>query len=144
MKRSFYIICLILICTGVHAGNLVAKGDTTDSWSVVYNGKEILGFKIDGNTTYIIDSIADNGLITVDYYTEHPCPKCQSRLQFRDENGIILATVQKEGFGEGEPFRLPGKQFRQIMRSHKLSLFFSANPEGWGTWVLLGVVKTTK
>jgi len=113
MKRSFYIIYLVLICTGVHAGNLAAKGDTTDSWSVVYNGKEILGFKIDGNTTYIIDSIADNGLI-------------------------------KEGFGEGEPFRLPGKQFRQLMRNHKLSLFFSANPEGWGTWVLLGVVKTMK
>jgi hypothetical protein len=144
MKKIIYIILFITSCISLHAGNLTVKGDTTDNWSVIYNGKEILGFKIDGNIMYMIDSIADNGQITIDYYTEKPCDKCQSRLQFRDENGKILATVQKDGFGAGEPFRLPGKQFRQLMHNHKLYLFFSANPDGWGTWVMLGVVKTMK
>jgi len=144
MKKIIYIILFITSCISLHAGNLSVKGDTTDNWSVIYNGKEILGFKIDGNIMYMIDSIADNGQITIDYYTEKPCDKCQSRLQFRDENGKILATVQKDGFGSGEPFRLPGKQFRQLMHNHKLYLFFSANPDGWGTWVMLGIVKTMK
>lgn len=144
MKKIIYIVLFISSCINLHASNLTAKGDTTDNWSVIYNGKEILGFKIDGNIMYLIDSIADNSQITIDYYTEKPCDKCQSRLQFRDENGKILATVQKDGFGAGEPFRLPGKQFKQLMHNHKLYLFFSANPDGWGTWVMLGIVKTMK
>jgi hypothetical protein len=144
MKKIIYIVLFITSCMSLHASNLAVKGDTTDNWSVIYNGKEILGFKIYGNIMYMIDSIADNGQITIDYYTEKPCDKCQSRLQFRDENGKILATVQKDGFGSGEPFRLPGKQFRQLMHNHKLYLFFSANPDGWGTWIMLGIVKTMK
>ncbi len=144
MKKIIYIVLFITSCMSLHASNLAVKGDTTDNWSVIYNGKEILGFKIDGNIMYMIDSIADNGQITIDYYTEKPCDKCQSRIQFRDENGKILATVQKDGFGSGEPFRLPGKQFRQLMHNHKLYLFFSANPDGWGTWIMLGIVKTMK
>ena len=143
MKKNYLILLFVLLVSGVYATN--DRHDTiTDNWSLTYNGKEILAYTINGVRTYLIDSIADNGQITIDYYTEKPCDKCQSRLQFRDENDKILATVQKDGFGSGEPFRLPGKQFRQLMHNHKLYLFFSANPDGWGTWVMLGIVKTMK
>ena len=145
MKKIPGLLFFILVFTGLHAANFQAPPDSiTDSWSVVYNGKEILAYKINDLPTYLIDSIADDAVITIDYYTEQPCPKCQSRLEFKDENGTKLAAVQKEGFGDGPPFKLPGKQFRQLMRNHKLYLFFSANPDGWGRWIMLGVVKTTK
>lgn len=145
MRKALYAVIFIITGTVAHAGNITAKTDSTgDSWSLTYNCKEILAYKVNGNNNYLIDSIADNASITIDYYTDKPCPKCQSRLQFRDENGKILATVQKEGFGEGEPFRLPGKQFRQLMRNHKMYLFFSANPDGWGGWIMLGIVKTNR
>ncbi len=145
MKKILGLLFFVLVFTCLHASTIQAPPDSiTDSWSVIYNGKEILAYKINDLPTYLIDSIADSAVITIDYYTEHPCPKCQSRLEFKDENGTKLAAVQKEGFGDGEPFRLPGKQFRQLMRNHKLYLFFSANPDGWGRWIMLGVVKTAK
>lgn len=135
----------MFFAAGVYAAGIKNCPDSiTDSWVVTYNGKEILSYKLNGIPTYLIDSIADDGIITVDYYTDIPCAKCQKRLQFRDENGQVLATVQKDGFGTGDPFRLPGKQFRELMHDHEINLFFSANPEGWGTWVFLGMVKTTK
>ena len=143
MKKNYLILLFVLLVSGVYATN--DRHDTiTDNWSLTYNGKEILAYTINGVHTYLIDSIADNAIIVIDYYTQTPCPKCQSRLEFRDENGKILAAVQKNGFGSGDPFKLPGMQFRQLMHNHKLFLYFSANPDGWGTWVLLGVVQTTK
>lgn len=145
MKKIFCILSCLFFATVVYAGNVQTPADTiTDSWSVTYDGKEILSFKIDGIPTYLFDSISDNGTITIDYYTDTPCAKCQKRLQFRDGDGHVLATIQNDGFGTGDPFRLPGKQFKELMHDHKLYLFFSANPDGWGTWVFLGMVKTMK
>ncbi len=143
MKKAYLLILLVMLFAGAKAG--VVKHDSiTDSWSVTYNGKEILAFKINSVQTYLIDTIADSSWITVDYYTEQPCEKCQSRLQFRDEDGKAMATLEKKGFGSGNPFRFPGKTFRQMMRNHKMFLYFSANPDGWGTWVFLGIVQTNK
>ncbi len=143
MKKNYLILLFVLLVTGAYANN--GRRDTvTDSWSVSYNGKEILAYKINSVTTYLIDSIADNSTILIDYYTAEPCAPCLSRLQFRDDNGKVMATVEKKGFGVGEPFRLPGRQFRQLMKNHKLFLYFSANPDGWGTWILLGVVQTAR
>jgi hypothetical protein len=144
MKKSFLFLFFIALFVGAQAAGFSAPPDSiTDNWSVAYNGKEILAYKINDVPTYLIDSIADDAVITIDYYTDKPCPKCQSRLEFKDENGTKLAAVQKDGFGDGAPFRLPGRQFRQLIHNHKLYIFFSANPDGWGTWILLGVVKTT-
>lgn len=145
MRKFLYGIVFMMMAASVYAGNVQNAADSiTDSWSVTYNGKEILAYTLNGVSTYLFDSIADNGVITIDYYTEEPCAKCQKRLQLRDENGNVLTTIQKDGFGAGDPFRLPGKQFRELMHDKKVYLFFSANPDGWGTWVFLGLVKTTK
>lgn len=145
MKKHLLVLLSLFLFGSAFAGNTKPTRDSiTDNWSIIYNGKEVLGYTINGVKTYMIDSIADNGVIIIDYYTDQPCDKCQSRLQFRDENGKVKATVEKEGFGSGNPFRLPGMQFRQLMHNHKLWLYFSANPNGWGTWILLGVVVTNK
>ncbi|MGP8217066.1 MAG: hypothetical protein ACLQQ4_15970 [Bacteroidia bacterium] len=145
MKRICFLIFFIFSFAATYAGNIISKPDSvTDSWSLTYNGKEILAYTINGISTYLIDSINDNSFITIDYYTEVPCEKCQSRLQLKDEDGKVLATIQKNGFGTGDPFKLPGRQFRELMHNHKMFLFFSANPDGWGTWVFLGMVKTNK
>jgi len=144
MKKIAGILLLLIVGVGLKASGQNAHDTITDSWSLVYNGKEIPAFTISNISTYLIDSLSDNDVIVVDYYTQEPCDKCQCRLQFRDENGKMLATVQKNGFGSGDPFKLPGKQFRQLMHDHKIFLFFSANPDGWGKWLFLGLVKTTK
>lgn len=145
MKKGYLLLFFVLLFTGAYADGVKNISDTvTDSWSFSYNGKEVLAYNVNGVKTYILDSIADNAVIVIDYYTETPCEKCSSRLQFRDESGTAKATVEKQGFGNGPPFRLPGMQFRQLMHNHKLFLYFSANPDGWGTWVLLGVVVTNK
>jgi hypothetical protein len=143
MKRLLYILFFVLLAASAQASNVTCLPDSiSDTWSVIYNGKEILPININGTKNYMIDSIADDAKIVVDYYPSQECAKCQSRLQFRDDNGKMLATIEKEGFGDGDPFKIPGKQFRQLIHNHKIYLFFSANPNGWGRWLLLGVVKT--
>jgi hypothetical protein len=145
MKKLLYTLLFIAFAAAAEAGmHKTIKDSITDSWSFTINGKEIPAFTIDGISTYLVDSIADSDKIIIDYYTQQPCTKCQCRLQLKDENGKMLAMIQKNGFGEGEPFRLPGRQFRQLMHNHKMFLYFSANPDGWGTWVFLGMVKTGK
>ena len=142
-----YIYCGILLLTCLQVGATVhhdIKKDTINGWQVSYNGKEILGFAINGMRTFLIDSIADNGVITVDYYTDYPCEKCAAELQFRNEDGKGIATVQKLGVGGGAPFKLPGMQFRQIMKNHEILLFYRNQIDGWSEWMFVGKVKSMK
>lgn len=143
-KRILYCLLLILACSGVKASVIAPGVDTNATWSVIYNGREVLAIKMAGINTYLIDSIGDNDKILVDYYPNDNCEKCHSRLQFRDENGKVLATMEKEGYGAGAPFAIPGKQFRELIHNHKISLFYSAKPDEWTRWRLLGVIKTAR
>jgi hypothetical protein len=145
MKKFIYCGLLFFTCLQVSATvHSHVKKDTTNEWQVTYNGKEILGFVINGMKTFLIDSIADNGVITVDYYTDYPCDKCAAELQFRNEEGKGIATVQKLGVGGGQPFKLPGMQFRQIMQNQEILLFYRNQSDGWSGWMFVGKVKSMK
>jgi hypothetical protein len=145
MKKFFYCGILLFISIQLYAtGPGKLRTDTVNGWQVTYNGKEILGFVMNGIKTLLMDSIADNGVITIDYYTDYPCANCAAELQFRDENGKMLATVQKLGVGDGPPFKLPGMQFRQLMHDHKLFLYYRNRVDGWSEWMFIGMVKTIK
>ena len=145
MSKFIYCAIFLFACLQVGASTgSKSKMDTVNGWQVTYNGNEVLSFAINGMKTYLVDSIADNGVITVDFYTDYPCGNCAAELQFRDENGKILATVQKLGVGDGPPFKLPGMQFRQLMHDHKISLFYRNRIDGWSIWMFVGQVKTMK
>jgi hypothetical protein len=141
MRKLLYCCILLAFWTNSFAKT---KPDTLGSWQVTYNGKEILGVVINGVRTYLIDSIADNSTITIDYYTDYPCEKCQALLQFRNEDSKALASVSKMGVGDGPTFKLPGMQFRQLMHDHKLFLFYRNQIDGWGPWMFVGLVKTMR
>jgi hypothetical protein len=145
MRKYIYCGMLFFACLQVSATMYNGeKKDTINEWQITYNGKEILGIVINGMKTFLVDSIADNGVITVDYYTDSPCEKCAAELQFRNEDGKGIATVQKLGVGGGAPFKLPGMQFRQIMKNHEILLFYRSQIDGWSDWMFVGKVKSMK
>ena len=81
------------------------KADTIDTWHVYYNKSRIKEFNQFNKQeiTIKIDRIKSNDSITVKYYTDRPCPDCDSHLTIMDEKHHAVVICKGKGDGVGNP-----------------------------------------
>ncbi len=100
------------------------KCDTIDSWHVFYNKKMIGDFIEYSKSTEIIIRIADiqqNDSMTVEYFTDTPCPKCPTTLTVED--GTHEVVVESKGIGTYNPASFKVRDLVEYKKKSGVSSF---------------------
>ena len=139
MKKLSVAACIMVFA--LMAISAIAQDDTVGFWKVQHNDKEIASVPLNGEQTYFVTGLADSDLIQVFYYTESPCKKCMCKLELRDENGVVIRTMERKGYGDNVPFTITGKNLNEMFTKGRVYMYFSGKYDGWMPWILLGSLR---
>jgi hypothetical protein len=137
MKKVGFIIVLL----GLSSLRALAQADTIGFWKIQYDSKEISPVTVNSEQTYFISAISDTSKLDIFYYTESPCKKCECKLEFRDENGNTIKTMDRKGYGDNRPFQLQGKELSAQLSKGRVYVYFSGKYDGWLPWVFMGALR---
>jgi len=143
---KYLLIFLSLNCFASNITNAnnykFARPDTIDYWILRLDGKELRPSGKFKERLYVLENVSINNKFEIRYYTDRPCPSCSCKMEFRDEKGAVVLTMNRIG---NTSFQLSNEEFQKLLSVNgRIYIFFSGREsETWGNWRLLGVVTKT-
>jgi len=139
MKKLSTILCIAVFT--IAALSTRAQEDTIGFWKIQYNDKEIAPVTLNGEQTYYLTLLTDTDKVNVFYYTESPCKECLCKLELRNEDGAVIKTMQRKGYGDNKPFYLQGKELEDMFAKGRVYMYFTGKYDGWMPWILMGSLR---